>query len=145
MSRSAPGAGTAISTGSGSGSGATAVGGFVTLQFVAAAGLSLVLFVGCLNLLVFAYARGVVRAALDEGARAGARAAEPVGECTSRAEAVLDDLLGGPLGAGVEPVVCHASAQRVQATTRAVLPGWLPGTPAWRFEAAATVTREPGL
>lgn len=117
--------------------------GFVTMQFVVAAALSLVLFVACVNLLVFAYARGVVRAALDEGARAGARAPEPVAVCAARAEAVVADLLGGPLGSGVDPITCHANDDRVRASTRAVLAGWVPGVPDWRFEATAVVSREP--
>jgi len=49
-------------------------GGFVTTQFVLAVALSLVLFVMLCNVIVYQYARGVVRAALDEGVRTASRA-----------------------------------------------------------------------
>jgi hypothetical protein len=117
-------------------------GGFVTVQFVASVALSLVLLVLLANVLVAGYARGVVRAALDEGVRAGARAEEATAECARRAAAVLDDLLGGPLRAGVEPVACSVDAERVRASTRAVVSAWLPGMRDWAFEVTATATRE---
>jgi hypothetical protein len=117
--------------------------GFVTVQFVTAAALSLVLLVLLANVLVAAYARGVVRAALDEGARAGARTADGAAECALRAGAVLDDLLGGPLRGGVEPIVCVVEGDRVRASTRAAVAGWLPGTPGWVFDVTATAVREP--
>ena len=41
-----------------------------TIQYVAAIGLSLVVFVTMANFVVDLYARGVVRSAMDEGARA---------------------------------------------------------------------------
>ena len=43
-----------------------------TVQFVAATALSLLVFVMMANLVVDLYARGAIRAAVDEGARAGA-------------------------------------------------------------------------
>ena len=51
--------------------------GMATVQYVVTAGLSLLLFVAFANLIVFQYGRGVVRAALDEGVRAGA----PLARC----------------------------------------------------------------
>lgn len=115
----------------------------MTVQFVTAVGLSLLLFVGLANLLVWSYARGVVRAALDEGARAGARAAGSASECQARADAVLDDLLGGALGAQVAPVRCTAAADRVEAVTTARFTGWLPAVPDWTLRAQAVAAREP--
>lgn len=117
----------------------------MTAQFVAVVALSLVLLVGLANALVAGYARGVVRAALDEGARAGARGTDGAAVCVARATAVLDDLLAGPLRAGVEPVTCTVEGDRVHATTSAVVAGWLPALPGWAFEATATATAErPG-
>jgi hypothetical protein len=117
--------------------------GFVTLQFVVAAALSLVLLVLVANVLVAAYARAAVRAALDEGARAGARADAVAAECIRRAHDVLDDLLGGPLRAGVGDVTCSADDRRVHAAVHVTGEAWLPGVPAWSYTAAAVTTREP--
>jgi hypothetical protein len=117
-------------------------GAFVTVQFVAVVALTLVLFVMLANVLVWSYGRGVVRAALDEGVRAGARAADPVAECQVRAQAVLADLLGGAMGTQVEPVRCADRGDRVVATTTARFKGWLPVVPDWTVQARALATRE---
>src|SRR6266705_2065800 len=55
----------------------TRAGGFVTAQFVVVVALSLVFFVFLCNAVVFMYGRGVVRAALEEGVRAGGRRRHP--------------------------------------------------------------------
>lgn len=116
--------------------------GFVTVQFVAAVALTLLLFVMLANVLVWSYARGVVRAALDEGARAGARAVDAAGECEARAAAVMDDLLGGAMGQQVQPVRCADRGDRVVASVTARFPAWLPAVPAWTLRAEALATRE---
>lgn len=115
---------------------------FVTVQFVAVVAFTLVLFVMVANVLVWSYGRGVVRAALDEGARAGARGADPVQECQARARAVLSDLLGGAMGAQVEAVRCVEAGDRVVAATTARFEGWLPLVPGWTVHAQALATRE---
>jgi hypothetical protein len=114
--------------------------GFVTLQFVLAAALSLLLVAVVANLVVFQYGRGVVRAALDEGARAGARVDDGAHECRRRAEAVLGDLLGGAMGRGVS-VTCADLGFAVVADARAQFPGWAPGVPAWAFTMRAQAAR----
>lgn len=122
--------------------GGPAEAGFVTVQFVVVTALTLVVFVMLANMLVWSYGRGVLRAALDEGARAGARAADAVAECERRAGAVLGDLLGGTMGAQVEPVRCRADGDRVVATTTARFSGWLPAVPGWTLQLEALATRE---
>lgn len=116
--------------------------GFVTIQFVTASALALVLFTGMANLVVFQYGRGVVRAALDEGVRAGARAPAAASECERRAAGVIGDLLGGRMGDGVV-VRCAASADQVQAAADVTFPGWSPMVPGWSFTARAASVREP--
>jgi hypothetical protein len=69
--------------------------GMTTVQYVAATAFSLIVFVMMANFIVFLYARGVVRAAVDEGARAGGRFGASSAECESRARDVLGDLLAG--------------------------------------------------
>jgi hypothetical protein len=115
--------------------------GFVSIQFVAAAGLCLVILTMVANLIVFQYAHGVVRAALDEGARAGAPLGADATDCLERASSVLADLLGGEIGTGVE-VACADTGDRVVATADAVFPGWLPGVPDWAVTLRATAAKE---
>src|SRR6266542_2451137 len=107
-----------------------------TVQYVVAVGFALVIFVMLANLVVDLYARGVVRAAVDEGARAGARLDAGRSECERRASAVLDDLLGAETRAGVA----------VRCTTDAGLgsrpgPGLVVQHRATRDKGASPVTR----
>lgn len=116
-------------------------GGFVSVQFVAAAGLCLVILTMVANLIVFQYAHGVVRAALDEGTRAGAPLGANAADCFERAGSVLADLLGGEIGSGVE-IDCAETGGRVVATADVVFPGWLPGVPDWEVTLRATAAKE---
>jgi hypothetical protein len=115
--------------------------GFTTIQFVAAAGIGLVTFVVLANFVVFVYARGVVRAAVDEGARRGGRLGATPTECEARAHDVVDDLLGGRIGDGVS-VSCRASDDTVVAVGRVRLQGWLPVVPDWEFTLEGRSVRE---
>lgn len=109
--------------------------GFVTLEHVLAVALALVLMVGLTNLVLVQYARGVVRTALDDAARAGARVLESpdhaAAVCLDTAEQVHTDLLPGTLGDGIE-VECASDGAVVRATATAIYPSWLPGVPAWQ-------------
>jgi hypothetical protein len=118
--------------------------GFLTVQYLAAIGVSLLLLATFANLIAFQYGRGVVRAALDEGARAGSRSGANIGECEQRAEAALDDLLGGPMGDQVR-VRCREVGGRVVADATVTFRGWGPGVPDWSFplRAATVKEREP--
>jgi hypothetical protein len=115
-----------------------------TAQYIAATGFSLVAFVMMANFVVFLYARGVVRAAVDEGARAGGRFGASAAECEARVTDVVDDLLGGGLGTGVR-VGCHEDGQDdvMRARADVVLRGWLPGVmPDWSFTLEAQSVKE---
>ncbi len=116
--------------------------GFLTIQHLLAVGLSLVLLASLANLLVFSYGRGVVRAALDEGVRAGSRAGASLTECEARARAVLGDLLSGSLGEGVE-VRCARRDTTVTAQATAAFPAWAPLVPSWSFTSTAEAVAEP--
>lgn len=107
----------------------------VTVQYVAATAFSLLAFILMANFIVFVYARGVARAAVDEGARAGGRFGAGETECERRARDVVHDLLGGALGTGVR-ISCRGgdSADAMTARAEVVLHGWVPGlTPDWSF------------
>jgi hypothetical protein len=115
-----------------------------TAQYVAATAFSLLAFVMLANFIVFLYARGVVRAAVDEGARAGGRFGASEADCESRADDVLGDLLGGGLGSGVE-LSCHRDRgeEVMRAQADVLLRGWIPGlTPDWSFTLEARSVKE---
>src|SRR2546422_9212665 len=96
-----------------------------TIQYVLATALSLLVFVALANLVVDLYARGVVRAAVDEGARAGAPIDAGAGDCEQRARDVVHSLLGGKLGSDVR-VECHGEQSRMTAGVDVVLHGRIP-------------------
>lgn len=118
--------------------------GMTTAQYVAATGFSLFAFVMMANFVVFLYARGVVRAAVDEGARAGGRFGASAAECEARAGEVLGDLLAGGLGSGVRLSCSEDPASDVmRARADVVLRGWLPGVmPDWSFTLEAQSVKE---
>ena len=114
-----------------------------TVQYVAATAFSLIVFVMMANFIVFLYARGVVRAAVDEGARAGSRFGATTAECDSRARDVLGDLLAGRLGSDVA-VRCESTGEdEMHASVHVTLHGWLPGlVPDWTFTLGARSVKE---
>ncbi|MBW3576908.1 MAG: hypothetical protein KY462_04045 [Actinobacteria bacterium] len=115
--------------------------GFVTLQYVLAVGLSLVLLTMIANLAVFQYGRGVVRAALDEGVRVGSRAPATVQECQARIADVLSDGLDGTLRRGVR-TSCAQQGGQVQAVADVIFPAFAPGVADWVFHVEATAVKE---
>jgi hypothetical protein len=115
-----------------------------TVQYVAAVALSLLAFVMMANFVVFLYARGVVRAAVDEGARTGGRSGAGTVECEARAADAVSDLLGGALGQDVA-VRCRRDTDAMLAHASVTLHAWLPVVvPDWSFELEArSATEDP--
>ena len=93
------------------------------------------------NLIVFQYGRGVVRAAVDEGARVGSRASAGADDCEARARDVVADLLGGAMGEGVA-LSCSVKGGFVTARADVAFPAWLPPVPDWSFSLSATAVAE---
>lgn len=115
--------------------------GFVTIQFVLATGLCLVVFVMLVNFVVFLYARGVVRAAVDEGARTGGRAGADLVQCEQRAEDVVTDLVSG-MRSGIR-IECREENGNVLSHAEVTLRGWMPPlTPDWSFTLTGRSLRE---
>jgi len=108
----------------------------VTLTFVVA--------VGIVHMFMFLYGQAVVRAALDEGVRAGSRVEAGVAVCQERSDAMLADLLGGKLGDGVSIVCWSAGDGVLVAEADAHLASTMPGVPSWRFHLEARATQEMG-
>lgn len=115
--------------------------GFLTAQFVVAVGLSLLVLVLIANVILVQYARGVVRAAAEEGAQAGSRLTATQGDCLLRANEVLDGLLGGTMGDGVS-VACAIGAGEVSATVQYTFSPWLPVLPAWSGSQTSFAVKE---
>ena len=99
--------------------------GFVSVSVLMAIAVSTVLLVWIVNVIAMQYGRGVVRAALDEGARAGATAG--VAACEQAAADVLDQLLAG-MRDGVE-IACVDAGTRIEATAIVHFDGWVPEIP----------------
>jgi hypothetical protein len=113
------------------------------VAFVVAAGMALILFVSLANVVTMSFTRGAVRAAIEEGARVGARSDDPVTACEDRARAVLGGLLGPSVRAGVT-VRCSVEGvpPTVRARADARLVPWWPGLPALAFATEASSARE---
>lgn len=94
------------------------------------------------NLVVQQYALAAVRAALDEGARAGGLAGAGAAECRHRAEDALRGLLGQTARRSVE-VRCTRTAVAVTAVARVRLEGWAPMVPDLVRELRAAAVTEP--
>lgn len=115
--------------------------GFLTPQMVFAIGLSFVVLVMMINLIVFQYGRGAVRAALDEGVRRGTREPAAAADCQARAQEVVQSLLRGSMGDGVS-IVCAEVDGQMRAEASVVFQGWLPGVPDWSFRIGAAGVKE---
>jgi hypothetical protein len=117
--------------------------GLASIAFVAAAGLSLVVFVLLVNGATVLFTHNVVRAAVDEAVRTGSRADATIAQCEARARAVLTGLLGPAVRERVT-VTCRAVGDPTTIRARAavtVVP-WLPGLPELSFGFEASAVRE---
>jgi len=112
-----------------------------TIQYAFATALVLVVFVMVANVIVDLYARGAVRAAVDEAARAGARVDATTADCATRAGEVLVGLVGPTLRSGVD-VRCEVSDGVVTARADVELPSWLAWMPDWAFTSIGTAVKE---
>jgi hypothetical protein len=104
--------------------------GFVTPAVLLAVGFTLVLLVMAAQLLAVHYARGVLQAAVEEGARQGVAAG--VAACQDRVTSLVDGL--GAMGDGIGPVDCQVQDSGAAVRLTATFDGWLPGTPAQQAE-----------
>jgi hypothetical protein len=118
--------------------------GAVTIAVVAGGGMALVLFVMLANLIVIQYGLGVIRGALDEGARAGALFGGRELTCEQVAGDVVGSLLAGSIGEDTE-ITCRRAGSLMVAHAEGTFRAWLPGPPGWRFSltAGSAVERVP--
>ena len=116
--------------------------GFVTAQYLIVIAFTLFLLTAFLNVLVYQYGRGVVRGALDAGARAGSPVGAGEAECYEAVNRYLDQLLGGSMGATVNPVCGEAGGFMVVTANDITFQGWTPLVPDWTFNLEARAVKE---
>lgn len=119
--------------------------GFVTVQYVWVIATSLFLFTLVANVVLVQYGRAVVRTALDDGVRAGARvtASAEAAElaCERTADSTRRDLLAGAFGDGIA-VDCVPGAGEMRAVATSVFASWFPAVPDWSFTDRAVAVQE---
>ena len=111
--------------------------GMTSLSTVLAASFALVVFLALGNLILVQYGRGVARVAVDEAVRRGS----VHHNCANAAQAVLDDLIGGPFGADLV-VDCQLNDGVVVATVSGALPALVPFLPEFAVHASASALME---
>ena len=117
-------------------------GGFATIQYVAATGMSLLLFMFVANLLVDLYARAAVRDALEEGVRSAVPVHAGNDGCVANARDVIRSIAGGGL-VRVDDLTCAEDGDRVVASARVSLKSWFPAlVPDWQLDLRAEATHE---
>jgi hypothetical protein len=115
--------------------------GFITVANVLAAGLAMLFFAVLTNLIVMQYALGVATAALDEGARQGARSLDSVGACLARVRSALGSIEGGAIASGLT-VDCRVDGTWVVAEMAGTLDGWAVPVPDISFTRQARAPLE---
>jgi len=115
--------------------------GMISVEFLAVTVLSLLVFTFLTNFVLVQYGRGVVRAAADEGARAGARVdLTAIDRCTQRTGDTLNGGMGR-LGSNLT-YSCAVVDDRVIATAHADFAAWFPGVPDFEETAVASAVKE---
>jgi hypothetical protein len=112
--------------------------GFTTTQYVTG-GDELVTFVMLANV-VDRY-QGALRAAADEGARAGADLDAGARDCEQRGHDVLVSLLGEPRARSVQ-LLCRVVDGSMRASLRARLASWFPLVPDWDVALTGSAPKE---
>ena len=115
--------------------------GATFISLVMATGVVLILLTGIIQVIVFQYGKGTVRAALDEAARSASRSTSSVETCQDRAANVLADLLGGEMGDGVH-VTCVDAGDRIVVTALVHFDGWFGSLTDYDATLIASATKE---
>ncbi len=115
--------------------------GMVSISYVLAASFAMIFFAILANFVVIQYASGAVRAALDEGARNGARADSGVPVCQATIDDILTGILGGPYGDEVS-ATCQDNGDVMVASAQAIFRGFAPLVPDLTIDFEAVAARE---
>ncbi len=104
--------------------------------------MTLLAAVAMTNVLLFLYGQSAVRAALDEGVRAGSRVDAGPAVCEVRAQQTLDDLVPGPLGDGIGTPRCVVTAGVLVASVSATFSSPLADGLSWTIDLEARGVQE---
>lgn len=107
-----------------------------------AVAMTLLAAVALLNVLLFLYGQSVVRAALDDGVRAGSRVDAGPAVCELRAQETIDDLIPGSLGDGVGAPSCVVSGGVLVASITATFSSPLADSLSWTINLEARGVQE---
>lgn len=116
--------------------------GSATITTLVAFGLFLTFFVTFAQFSVWLYARGTVRSAALEAARAASPLDAVAGSCERRFDDVRSGLLGGTVGDQVGSPRCEIGPELVVVSADVDFEPWLPISPGWSFTVTATAVRE---
>ena len=117
--------------------------GLTSVGVLLAVAFTLLVAVVAINLFLYLYGQGAVRAAIDEGVRAGSRVAAGEDACERRAEEALDGLVPGPLSDGIL-IACTETDGQLTAVADVTLDSPVPGVPSWSFRMEARAVQETG-
>ena len=101
----------------------------------------MIFYVALTNLVIYQYAEGVVRTALDDGVRAQSSAEAPAGSCEAAIQAAFDSLLSGPMGDDIT-FGCTEGGGQVVARATATFPKFSPLVPDFDLDMSATAVKE---
>ncbi len=114
----------------------------MTVEYVLASAIAIVLFVLAANVVVDLYVGAAVRDALDDGVRAGIPIGAGVPSCTRRATAAVDGLVHGAFRSGIR-IQCAIHGTVVTADARIRFVSFVPGVvPAWTTSLRRSAPRE---
>lgn len=100
--------------------------GSVVVEAILVIGFVLLVIMALTNLVVWSFTKGAVHSAVDQAARAGARAGpDAIVVCEDRANQVLGNLLAST-GA---TLFCSDDGEMVRATVNITLQAWVPALP----------------
>ena len=116
--------------------------GLITIQYVVATGVSLLMLVVLCNGLINLYVRAAVRDALDDGVRSAVPAGSQAEACQARIDVALHALVRGAYTSSIE-ASCDVQGGVVRADAVLRLPSFLPMlVPAWSLSVHATARQE---
>ena len=117
--------------------------GTSTPAVILAVGIAMIFFVAMANLVLYQYAAGAVRAALDQGVRTESYVGAPLGSCEFSIDETLGSLLGGSYGDGiVRACFIDPTGPTVVANATATFPSIAMWVPDYTFTATARAVKE---
>ena len=116
--------------------------GEIGIGIMLAVTFTFIVAVAIVNIFMFLYGQSVVRAALDDGVRAGSRVDAGPAVCQLRAQETIDDLIPGSLGDGIGTPTCVVSGGVLVASVTATFSSPLADGLSWTINLEARGVQE---